>query len=128
MDSSARTTSTERASTSGPTVESTKASGSTTRWRVRESSHGVTAEDMWVNIRTIKKTGSEPSNGPTAESTSDSGAKASNTARGNTSKKVRAAMASGKWVKELSGLRTKTKLRCEQLFEFTVYNFYRIHT
>lgn len=48
-------TSRARESTSGPTAESTTASGKTIKWRVMACSHGPTAEDMKANTLMIRK-------------------------------------------------------------------------
>ena len=57
-----------KASTNGLTVESTTASGSITRWRAKEHSHGATAVDMREITRTIRSMVMEPLSGQTAES------------------------------------------------------------
>ena len=103
---SSRTTFMARESTSGQMEESTMASGSTTRWKVKELSLGQTAGCTLVPTKTTKSMVTEPLSGQTVESTSENGLKANNTEREFTSRKERRDRASGRWEKELNGLRT----------------------
>ena len=100
---SSKTISTERASTDGPTDESTTASGSTIRWKARAPSPGVTAVDMLAAIKTTKSMVMEPLSGLTVVNTSENGAKASNTEKAYTLKKVKNVKESGKWARGSNG-------------------------
>jgi len=92
-----------RANTNGPTVVSTAASGSITKWRLRALSPGVMADDTSVAIRMIRSTVKVLLNGLMAESILVSGAKESSTAKACTSKKAKRGKASGKWASVSSG-------------------------
>lgn len=103
MEISSKITSTAKESTDGLTEEFTEVSGSTTRWREKEPSLGVTEEDTSECIRMIKSTVTVPSSGQMVVNTSENGVKANNTARESTLKKESAGKESGRWVKESNG-------------------------
>ena len=63
-----RTTFMDRENINGLMVVSTTASGSITRWKAKEPSHGATAVDMRETTKTIKSMVMEPLSGQTAES------------------------------------------------------------
>lgn len=96
-----------KANTNGPMVEFIAASGSTTKWKVKELSLGVMAVAMLVVIKMTRNTATEPLSGPMDASTSESGVRANNMAKVFTSKKARNDKAFGKWARELSGSKLK---------------------
>lgn len=100
---SARTTSTERVSTDGPTAESTTGNGSITRWRAMALSLGAMAVATSAATKMTRSTAREHLNGLTVVSISENGAKANNMEKASTSKKAKRDRASGKWAKELNG-------------------------
>lgn len=107
MVTSSKTTSTVKENTDGLMEESTEVNGLTIRWKAKEPSPGVMADDMLVCTRMIKSMDKVPSNGQMVVSTLASGAKASSTEKENTSRKERAGKESGRWVRESSGSRKK---------------------
>ena len=90
----------------GLTAEFTKVNGLTIKWKDVECLLGVMEEGTWVNIRTTKSTAKELLNGLMVENTLENGVKASNTDKEFTSRKVKREKESGRWEKELNGLRT----------------------
>ena len=105
METSSRTTFTDKVSIVGLMAVSTTDSGSTTRWRVKAPSLGAMEEDMKETTRMIKSMAMVPSSGLMVESTSVTGVKVSNTEKVSTSKRVKRDKASGRWARELSGSR-----------------------
>ena len=63
MENSTKIIYKEKASIAGQTEESTKDSGSTTKWKVTVFSPGVTAECTWASTRMTKKIARAPSSG-----------------------------------------------------------------
>jgi len=114
METFIRTIFMVKESTNGLMEESTMGNGSITRWKEKELSHGVMEEDMWANIKTIRRMVTVPSNGQMAESTLESGVRASNMEKVFTSRMARSDKASGRWAKELNGLKMETLERIEQ--------------
>jgi hypothetical protein len=115
METSSRTTFTDKVSIVGLMAVSTTVNGSTTRWRAKAPLLGVTEGDMKVTTRMIRSTDMEPSNGLMAESTSVTGAKVSNTEKVSTSKRAKRDKVSGRWARELSGSRMPAALQINDL-------------
>jgi hypothetical protein len=111
METSSRTTFTDKVSIVGLMAVSTTVSGSTTRWRAKAPSLGVTEEDMKETTRMIKNTATVPLNGLMVESTSVTGAKVSNMEKVSTSKRAKRDKESGRWARELSGSRLLAALQ-----------------
>jgi hypothetical protein len=74
----------EQASTFGPMAEFTKENGSTTKWKAKVLLPGVMDVVTSENIRMIKNTDKELSNGQMAESILVNGIKVNNTVRAPT--------------------------------------------
>jgi hypothetical protein len=104
-ETSIKTTFMGKANTYGLTEESTKASGSTIRWKATACLLGATAVDMWANTKTTKSMDKALSNGQMVGSILDNGAKGNNTDKVLISRKVKREKAPGTWEKELSGLK-----------------------
>ena len=124
METFSRTTFTDKVSIVGLTAVSTTVSGSTTRWRAKAPSLGVTEEDMKETTRMIKSTAMVPSSGLMVESTSVTGAKVSNTAKVSTSKRAKRDKVSGRWARELNGSRIPQALQTNDHFEFLLRNLF----
>jgi len=100
METSSRTTFTDKVSTSGPMVVFTMVNGLTTKWKVKALLPGVMDVDTKALTKMIRNTGMEPSNGPTVENTLVNGAKGNNMGREFTSKRVKRDKAFGRWARE----------------------------
>jgi len=111
---SSKTIFTARANTDGPMVECTTDNGLTIKWKDKAPLHGAMEGAMLVAMRMIKSMDMVHSSGPMAVSILVSGAKANNTAKAYTSKKVKKGRVSGKWAKELNGLRRLPSKPTEQ--------------
>ena len=81
MGTFTRTISTEMENMYGLMAESTMDNGWTTKWKVKEPSLGVTAEDMSGSTKMIRNMGKVPLSGQMAESISENGTKVNNTVK-----------------------------------------------
>ena len=69
METSSRTTFTDKVSTSGPMVVFTMDNGLTTKWKAKALLPGVMDVDTKAPTKMTRNTVTEPSNGPTVENT-----------------------------------------------------------
>ena len=122
---SSRTIFMEKVSTDGPMDVSITVSGSITKWRDREPSPGAMVVAMSVAIKMIRSMVMAPSNGPMVANTSANGAKANSMVKVSISKKAKNVKESGKWAKELNGLRLRHREPTDKVqFFSSCYNKY----